>query len=259
MTITITESELNALTWAHVDSECTDYSVSAAEYFDDPEIGEIESTPAVSAACGWTQMQAVTAAGDTLDVTIVWQTNGDTDGSYTDLYKFDLPDVGADGTQWETDFVVLDADGDRMNETDTYSAVSDAAESRDWQQHAAATLPHPPAPDDIDTDEDNDMDTITLTRDDDRDVRFSGDEIASVSSWEHSGPRNQRWTNLSLYRTASGKLVCDEVGKSLWRGEHDRNQVHIADTEGQLIESVGTGWLAKDLYDEAGIDHAEEI
>lgn len=103
------------------------------------------------------------------------------------------------------------------------------------------------------------MDAITLENDHGRDVRFTGEEIASASSHHYEGPSNTRWTELTLYRTDSGRLICGEVGLTCWQGESDRHTVHVCADEAALIESVGTGWLAKELYDEAGIDHAEDI
>ena len=105
----------------------------------------------------------------------------------------------------------------------------------------------------------NDMETIELSRDDGPDVSFQGEQIASASSYNHQGPRNIRWTELVLYRTAGGKFVCAEVGQTIWGGERTRRGVHIADSAAGLIESLSYGWLAKELYEKAGIDHAEIV
>ena len=103
------------------------------------------------------------------------------------------------------------------------------------------------------------MEKHTLARDGARDIRFTGELIAEVSSHHYEGPRNTRWTELRLFRTAAGTLVCHEIGRTIWQGETDRYQVHKADTEADLIDLVGTGSLAKDLYDSAGIECVDEI
>lgn len=112
---------------------------------------------------------------------------------------------------------------------------------------------------DTDTDEDTDMETITVERDNDADLRFEGEQIASASSHHFEGPRNIRWTELSLYRTKGGKLVCSETGCTRWQGERTRHSAHVVDNEEALVGVLGYGWLAKDLYASAGIDFAKYI
>lgn len=103
------------------------------------------------------------------------------------------------------------------------------------------------------------MDTITLDRDNGPDVRFTGEQVAYVSSRRTSGPGDIRWTELALYRTASGKWVCQEKGLSRMEGESIRYTVYVADTDQELIDQVGTGSLAKYLYAEANIECIEDI
>lgn len=104
-----------------------------------------------------------------------------------------------------------------------------------------------------------DMEPITLERDNLPDLRFTGEEAGHVTSRKIDGPGSSRWTELTLYRTKAGKWVCHEVGKTQWQGEHDRYTVYVADDEKGLIDAVGTGNLAKDLYVEAGIECVEDI
>ena len=99
----------------------------------------------------------------------------------------------------------------------------------------------------------------TLRQDEGPNVRFSGWRIADQSSLEPQGDRQNRWTELRLYLTPGGKLICKEVGMTCWQGERERHTVYVCDTPEELIEKLGLGWLSKDLYDEAGIDHAVVI
>ncbi len=103
------------------------------------------------------------------------------------------------------------------------------------------------------------METITLENHQGPDVRFQGEEIASTTSKAINGPGSTRWTELTLYRSQGGKLICHEVGITCWEGEHNRYTVHFADDEKELIEALGYGRLAKVLYAEAGIDHAVDV
>ena len=67
------------------------------------------------------------------------------------------------------------------------------------------------------------MDKITISRDNERDLRFHGELIAQATSPKRTG----RWTVLSLYRTAGGKLGAGQIGRTNWEGEHDRHAAQI--------------------------------
>lgn len=96
------------------------------------------------------------------------------------------------------------------------------------------------------------------------DIRFTGELIATANSDSdrqspyYSGSAG-RWTELTLYKTQGGKFVCSQVGRTQWMGERDRHAGKVCQTEAEVIEFFGHGWLAKDLYDEAGIDYAINV
>lgn len=100
------------------------------------------------------------------------------------------------------------------------------------------------------------MEQFTICRDNERDLRFTGEMIASVDS---KGKSNGRWTVLKLYKTESGKYVAEQIGRTNWDGEHDRFSATVCETENDVIEALGTGWLAKELYEQAGIECIENI
>jgi hypothetical protein len=114
------------------------------------------------------------------------------------------------------------------------------------------------------TDDSNRFQRYVLKRDGEADVRFTGERIAEASSsaersrGDYSGTTG-RWTELSLYRTKGGKYVCHSVGRTQWQGEHDRYATEVCNSEAAVVNYLGHGWLAKELYAEAGIDAAEEI
>lgn len=114
--------------------------------------------------------------------------------------------------------------------------------------------------------------TITLENDGDLDVRFEGYKLGSWSS-RRRAPEVQnddtRWTEIHVYwrpdpdagkdRPESvGRYIVQEIGVTMWQGEVDRHTVHIADTEGELIEALGTGRLAKEVYRDLGIEAVRE-
>lgn len=267
MTIQVTEQQIRAITWTHEYSECVHYHVQPATYFDDPDAGEVPMDSAVSEAYGFSELRGYLDDGTALVLMIDWATSGDTRGSYNDLFDFDAPaSSNAEGPEFPVrlqgaDVRMVDDDGDAVLAHELYDVLDDIAyDARNvWQSPARETLPTAPTPDDIDISEDTDMETITLIRDNDRDVRFAGEEVARESSHDINGPRNIRWTELVLYRTAGGKWVCHEIGHTRWQGETTRHRVHIAEDDDGLIDSLGTGWLAKDLYEAAGIDATTNI
>lgn len=103
------------------------------------------------------------------------------------------------------------------------------------------------------------METFTLTRDGGKDVRFSGEMLGEASSHAGRGEEQNRWAEIRLYRTGGGKYVCEQVGRTQTPGEHDRHTVVVCDTVEEVINFFGFGWLAKELYQRAGIDAVEVV
>lgn len=94
-----------------------------------------------------------------------------------------------------------------------------------------------------------------IARDGARDLRFNGEQLATVQSeWTHG-----RRLTLALYRTDSGRYVCERIGSTQWQGEHDRHESAVCDTVQGVSEFFGFGHLSKLLYDAAGIDASEPI
>ena len=103
-------------------------------------------------------------------------------------------------------------------------------------------------------------DIIIVERDDNTDLRFSGVELAHVSSEKPDGPSSQRWTELTLYKTNSGKYVVQKIGVSILDGENDKHSGFVCDSTDAVVAELGfEGWLSKNLYDAAGITVIEDI
>lgn len=260
MTIkTITTEQLAELTWTIESVETDGHELEQHEEC----VGcDAEGEPEMEARynswlCGTCTLRCV--EHPEITYTIEWMAQGGRE-TLADAYEFEIDlNEGADNVLDTGNIEIVDEDGDAVV---PYIAAREvyAEQEVEWEAEVRKHLPTMPEAETIDDiDEDNDMETIELARDNGPDVRFQGEQIASASSWHYEGPRNTRWTELTLYRTSGGKLVCHEVGRTLWQGERDRRAVHVADTEAEIIDAVGFGRLAKELYDEAGIDHAEEI
>ena len=108
------------------------------------------------------------------------------------------------------------------------------------------------------------MNTITIERDNNADIRFTGELLGEVCSSpdrarsDFSGSTG-RWTVLRLYRTRGGRYVCAQEGHTQWIGEDTRYSAAVCDDVKGVVDFFGYGWLAKELYDECAIDAAEQV
>ena len=102
-------------------------------------------------------------------------------------------------------------------------------------------------------------DDYTLANDGKQDISFSGESIASANSKAPSGPRSSRWTELELFRTEAGALICHRISQSQWQGEGSTYETEIVANEEEVVSFFGLGNLAKELYSEAGIDCAKRV
>jgi len=84
-----------------------------------------------------------------------------------------------------------------------------------------------------------------VERDNELDIAFNGKEIARVTSKKNE---SRRWTDIILYKTNQGAYVCQTLGVSIIDGERTKYDAEICETELDVINYLGTGWLAKELY-----------
>ena len=103
------------------------------------------------------------------------------------------------------------------------------------------------------------METLTIRRDNEPDLSFTGELLASASSSadtahpDYSGTTG-RWQELSLYRTKGGKFICSRIERTQWQGEHDVHRAAVADDPAGVIQFFGYSRLAMEVYQEAQID-----
>jgi hypothetical protein len=109
------------------------------------------------------------------------------------------------------------------------------------------------------------MQEFQIDRDDDASLSFTGELLAKVSSSDNNASGSSysgqagRWQVLALYKTEGGKLICERIDRTCWQGERDSHAAKVCTDNNEVIDFFGHDWLAKDLYDEAGINAAEMI
>ena len=103
-----------------------------------------------------------------------------------------------------------------------------------------------------------------VERDNGPDLYFEGALLGTVKSHENSAHHRYSgqggmWAELSLYRTKSGRYVCHRIDYTIWQGRRNQRIAKAVRTEAEVMEFFGFDWLAKELYELAGIDAAVEV
>lgn len=97
------------------------------------------------------------------------------------------------------------------------------------------------------------MENFTVKIDELPGFNFTGELLANVNS--RLIENSSIWKELSLYRTESGKLVCQQINhgkEKVFRGE-------ICSTMNDVMDFFGHRWLTKMLYNKAGIDDSLRV
>lgn len=157
---------------------------------------------------------------------------------------------------------VIDDDGDELNAHDLADYLPDDFNTIDYSAFNTLTINYAA---DIDVDESADMETRTLKINNAPDIRFTGELIGSAASSDnkalvssYSG-QTGRWTELYLYKTKGGKYICHQIGRTSWVEEKDRFSGSVCETLEEVRAFFGHRWLAKELYDEAGIEDVTDV
>lgn len=116
----------------------------------------------------------------------------------------------------------------------------------------------------VDADIDEDDTVYTLRVSGGPNLRFVGALIAQTSSSKERGADTfsgeaGRWTELCLYKTKGGQYVAQKIKRTEWDGDYDRHSAQACATAEDVKSFLGYGWLAKQLYDLAGIDAAIDV
>jgi hypothetical protein len=76
-----------------------------------------------------------------------------------------------------------------------------------------------------------------LRRDGAPPLRFLGRLITESTSRRND---STRWTDVSVYRSQSGKWILQTIGRTIWEGEVDRYSVIHGDSAADLIKKIET-------------------
>lgn len=233
----------------------SDYECTSTEGYDYTDEDGIERLKPVCAGVVWNTATAPLPGGTPFEVSyqefVTW------DG--TERQRVGDYEAHPNGLEWQSQRPTVAADDDFDDEVDKWDVDELIKEHLPGLTTIDyARLIPPLAIDTIDIDEDDPiMETITIERDSEPDLRFTGECIASATSKDPY--KGGRWTNLRLYRTKGGKYICEQEGVTQYQGERDRRSGAVCTTEAEVIAFFGHGWLAKELYYEAGIKDVEEI
>ena len=93
---------------------------------------------------------------------------------------------------------------------------------------------------------------IKLTRTDKRPLVFSGREIASETTKTHD---SNRWHNVKIYETNSGKIVVGIARITCWQGERDFYQAEAFASREAAISHIEehAETLASELAEKLGV------
>ena len=191
-------------------------------------------------------------------------------GSTSERFEDDYSDshVGEGCETWQVNGLdLVDEDGDKLRDWERDEILREVLEAhpQDITNIDFEALIPAVTTNDIDIDEeDENMETITLENDNAPAIRFTGELVAETSSSNNNASsyysgQTGRWTTLKLYKTKGGKFVAQSIGHTQWQGEHDRHKSAVCEDEAAVIAFFGHGWLAKDLYEEAGIEDVQDV
>ena len=82
------------------------------------------------------------------------------------------------------------------------------------------------------------MEKFTVVRTGKRDLSFTGQLLAEVSSRWVAGQGQSRWTELKLYKTDKGQYVLNTEHISQWQGEDYRSEIDIFCFAVEVIEAA---------------------
>ena len=82
------------------------------------------------------------------------------------------------------------------------------------------------------------METVTLERTGDVPLTFEGEVVSEGDTSFIRGQRQNRWYELTLYRTKGGKWVLATVYRSQWQQEHDARAAQVYATAQEVVDEL---------------------
>lgn len=82
------------------------------------------------------------------------------------------------------------------------------------------------------------LEEIKIHRDGMKDLVFKGLELGSACSRTINGPGQNRFSTLTIYRTAGGKYVYHNEYTTHWQGESGSSEAEVYDTAEDLLDDL---------------------
>jgi len=83
--------------------------------------------------------------------------------------------------------------------------------------------------------------TYTILRDGQKNLRFTGEMLADVDNKWVADMVNNRWHELSLFKTKGGKYVLQEVYCTIYQGELEAYSAKVLNTAKEVLEALTDG------------------
>ncbi len=82
------------------------------------------------------------------------------------------------------------------------------------------------------------MKQYTLTRTGDRPLTFTGEVVASAGGKMHGGQNQNRYHEITVYRTTGGKYVLEVEYCTCWSGEDGRHYAEVCNSPDAIVDAL---------------------
>lgn len=87
-------------------------------------------------------------------------------------------------------------------------------------------------------------------------AHVSGESVCRMIS-KATGSVKKCWMELILYHANTGEYVCQRICRTVQESERDAYEGKVCSDHSEVIGFFGDNWLARELFEEAGINISE--
>jgi hypothetical protein len=239
----ITPEQMEAATWIASDpvvgfGKKTPFTVSKSG-----EVGEGAEVLLTGRVCLSTQLDS-----NNLVLHVGWIARAEVGKGYLQQFSFDV-ELSTSRTTPQANFAIVFEDDSALFADDFANTKLFEYFLRGKTQAVQAAirsvLPRP-------------LDRIIIDRDHEKSLAFYGELIARADSRKPYDSM-ERWYELYLYKTVGGNYVAVRSGLSTVGGEVSKTTAKSCATEEEVIDFLGLGSLAKQIYNLANIEYNEPV
>lgn len=84
----------------------------------------------------------------------------------------------------------------------------------------------------------SEMHEVRVRRDGDAPLVFRGEQLATATTHEHEGDAQNRWHEITVYRTAAGRFVLAIKYHTQWQGERDCADAVVLGDQAQEVTEL---------------------